>query len=340
MRTVGVLVNLNAHQVTSALVRELRARLGTERVYATRSVAEARAAIAAIVAAQLEVLCIAGGDGTFICAAEELFHLAPARPPILFALRLGLGNAIADLSGASAPTSAGLAHDLARAAGGEAPWPLPLLRANDRIAYYAGVGADADFVADLYQIAKGPLRAWSARWHGAPGLIATVALRTLPRFLTRRPLRVRIVNLGAPALRLDAHGEALGAPIPRHATLYEGPALVAAAGTIPSYGRRFWFFPLAERLPPGRLSLRVWSSSPLDVLRHLPSIWRGTYFPRDGVRDWAAEAVAIQWTLPAPIHIGGDLGAPTTELRLEMLPWCAPILRRVTPASRAPPLAR
>lgn len=325
MRRVAAIVNASAHRVSPAVIAALRAGLGDD-VFVTRSAADARAAMATVVARGVELVCVAGGDGTFVQAVGDVHDLAHARPPILFALRCGLGNAIADVSGASSASPAGIARDLERARGDEAPVPLAVVRANGRIACYAGVGLDAMFVEDLYAVAKGRWKRAAATLRGATGLVATVVGRTLPRLLTYQPPRVTVVAR-APATPLDRRGRPGGADAPAGTILHDGPALVAAAGTIASYGRGFTAFPFADAVGPTRFHLRVWSIGAATLLRHLPGVWRGSYVPEPGVRDWATTAVELRWARPHVIHIGGDLVAPTTRLAIDLVPWTVPFLR-------------
>jgi diacylglycerol kinase family enzyme len=324
MRSVAALVNVHAHRVTPAHLATLRRELGEARVVVTRSAAEASAAMARLVDDRVEVICVLGGDGTFTQAAGDLYELARDRPPLLFALRGGLGNAISDISGSSSATPRGLRADLARARGDEPPAPLRLLRANGRIACYAGVGLDAQFVEDLYAVAKEGRR---HRGRGLTGLAATVLLRSLPRLVRYQPPRVTITARG-PATGLDREGRPSGASARAGDVIFEGTALVAAGGTIASYGRGFQAFPFADAVGGERFSLRVWTIGAAELIWHLPAIWRGTYAPRAGVLDWAATAVTMEWSTPRPIHIGGDLVPRTSRLELELLPRTLPILRK------------
>lgn len=325
MRQVAAIVNARAHRVTPAIIAALERELGAPRVFVTISPEDARAAVAAVIAAHHDVLCVVGGDGTFIQAASDVYELSRARPPILFALPYGLGNAIADISGAGPPTRAGLARDLARARGAEPPAALRLLRANGRIAYYAGVGMDAIFVEDLYAVAKRRWRRADKVLSGVPGLVATVLGRTLPRLLAYRLPRVRITAMG-PVAALDRSGHPSEA-MPPGTVLHDGPVLMAAGGTIASYGKQFQAFPLADAVDADRFHLRVWTIDAADALLHLPGIWRGTYFP-SGVHDWSATHVSMTWSPPHVIHIGGDLMPATDRIDLEILPGSLPILRR------------
>jgi len=337
MRQVAAIVNTNAYRVRPAVVAALERQLGSRHVFVTTSPAAGQDAVAQVIAGHHDVLCIVGGDGTFIQAASDVHAIARARPPILFGLAYGFGNAIADISGSSPPTLAGLGRDLARARGVEPPAPLHLLRANGKISYYAGVGLDAIFVEDMYAIAKGRWRRTLTALRGVPGLAATVLGRTLPRLLTYRAPHVRVTATG-PATRLDARGVA-GDPIAAGTVLHDGPALMAAGGTIASYGKQFQAFPFADRVPAGQFHLRVWTIGAGALLCHIPAIWRGRYFP-PGVHDWAASGVTIEWASPHVIHIGGDLEQPTTNIHLDILDWSVPILKllshRKIPPSTSP----
>jgi hypothetical protein len=90
MRSAAVIANANAHGVTPARIELARQILGPAHVFVTRSLAEARAAAAAI-AGRYQVVCTGGGDGTFVQAIADLG--ATGQPlPILFGLRLGSGT--------------------------------------------------------------------------------------------------------------------------------------------------------------------------------------------------------------------------------------------------------
>ncbi|HEX7836396.1 MAG TPA: diacylglycerol kinase family protein, partial [Kofleriaceae bacterium] len=186
MRRVAIMLNRNAQGVTASRIARVRAIAGGEHVFVTASADDARGAIAAIVARGYDVLCTGGGDGTFVHAVGEL--RAYAQWPILFGLRLGSGNAIADVCGARRPTWCGLAADLARAAGGEAPHALRVLEVDGRLAHSAGFGLDAEFNEDLARVAKAGLRRpWlHPLLAGGRGLYLTAAVRTVPRLARAR----------------------------------------------------------------------------------------------------------------------------------------------------------
>ena len=74
-------------------------QVAAEDLHVTSSLDEARAAARAIVGREYGALCVGGGDGTFMQAAQDLLSLSPDRLPVLLSLRLGGGNAISDVCG-------------------------------------------------------------------------------------------------------------------------------------------------------------------------------------------------------------------------------------------------
>lgn len=309
MRRVAAIFNRNAGGVTATLIAVARRALGHEHVFVTTSADDARAAMAAIIAAGHEIVCTGGGDGTFVQAIADLAALAA--PPILFGLRLGSGNAIADVCGAGPATSAGLAADLARAAGDEASGVLRLLEVRGRLSHSAGFGLDADFNLDLDRVAKaGRRRAWlRPLLLGSAGLVATASLRTVPRLVRGSAPRIRVVAIGR-AARVDGRGRVVD-ELADGAVLHDGPITIAAASTVSTYGRGIEFFPFTER-DPDRFQLRIAHVGVVDALRDLVQIVRGAHDRLTGVDDFLVGAVAITAIDRCAAHIGGEVWWPDT----------------------------
>src|SRR3569832_2878796 len=144
-----------------------------------------------------ELGCRLGGSVLCISVSVE----TGGRVPVLLPLRLGTGNAIADVAGASRGGRAGLAKDLARAASDEPARPLKLLAVDGISTHFAGVGLDADYAVDFRTLMKdrnygGVLGKLS---RGVPGLVVTAAVRTVPRLLARPRRRLRVGARGGPA---------------------------------------------------------------------------------------------------------------------------------------------
>lgn len=322
---MAVLVNRQAQGVSDRHVDELR-RLVGDRLYVTASIDAGAQALRAIVERGDEALAIGGGDGTFTQVVADLLTIAPDRVPVLMPLRLGTGNAIADVSGSSR-SIAGLASDLARAASDEPPRALSLLEVDGRPTHFTGVGLDADYATDFRWMVKdrklGGIVGRMAR--GAPGLVVTAMTMTVPKLLVRPLRRIRISSLDEPAWRLSDRGERTTELAPG-ATLYEGPFSIAAASTIHSYSNGMTFFPFAESLD-GAFHVRVSALTGFETLRALPRSFDGTYrHPK--VHDFAARAVAFELAEPAPFHVGGDLQAPATRFSVRLAARTVPLLFR------------
>src|SRR3569832_2414099 len=97
-----------------------------------------------------ELGCRLGGSVLCISVSVE----TGGRVPVLLPLRLGTGNAIADVAGASRGGRAGLAKDLARAASDAPARPLKLIEVDGISTLFAGVGLDADYAVDFRTLMK------------------------------------------------------------------------------------------------------------------------------------------------------------------------------------------
>jgi diacylglycerol kinase family enzyme len=157
--------------------------------------------------------------------------------------------------------------------------------------------------------------------------LSTVA-RSLPEFLLRSHPRVRIVNEGAPCVRMGK-GDKPDAEIATGAVLYEGPSRLVALSTIPYWGFGARIFPFAEERDD-RFSLRVADVGSIEVATHIRSIWRGSYRNDRSVHDFLCERIAIHYDEPMSLQIGGDVVGRRTLIRaalaapIEVVDYYAP----------------
>ncbi|HSR96751.1 MAG TPA: diacylglycerol kinase family protein [Kofleriaceae bacterium] len=325
-RRVAVMLNRRAQGATPARLRWFRDHVPGGDLFVPDSVADTRAALSTIVARDYDVLCAGGGDGTFMLAAATLVALAPSRMPALLPLRLGTGNAVHDLCGASPPTPRGLTHDLARAADPtEAPAPLRLLDIDGQLTHFAGVGLDADWAADYAWLVKRHLGAGRLLpvVRGAPGYALTALALTLPRLLRRPFVRIRIVAVGA-AARLDANGQPTQ-PFADGDMLFDGLATMASASTVPSYSAGLPYFRHVDRIGDA-FELKIAFASPYDVLRHARRVLAGEPDPAR-IHDFSAHAVRIELATPARYHVGGDVLPAAHAFTIRASGHAVPILR-------------
>lgn len=311
---VAAILNPNAQRVTAAVVRAAEARLGRANVFVTRSPDDASIAAKTIARRGYDRVAVGGGDGTFLRAVTDLVAFAGTRAPKLFALRLGSGNAIADVCRAGSSSPRGVERDLSRLSEMSSR-PLSLLEVDGHLAHFAGAGLDAKVNVDFRDLIKrrlgrGPL---GNVFHGVPGIVLALAMRTIPSLFLDPRARARIVNAGDPARPLDR----AGASIPHGETIYEGPIIIAAASTITQFARGLTFFPYADDLD-GAFQLRVSCLGAIELLTHLPSIFAGTYRNLTKAWDFAVNAVRFELEGDVPRQIGGDVAPPCASFEVRL----------------------
>jgi len=305
-RKVAIVLNGNARAVNERVVRDLRELLRTPSdLYVSQSLDQGKFIARHIINRGCDVVLSGGGDGTFCQVVSDITALRPHRLPLFGVLRLGTGNALATVLGASRSTRDGMASDLQQAQRPSAESEINLLRVKGRLAPFAGTGLDSLILSD-YNATKRSLERTPFSWFttGGPGYALAVATRSLWRF-TLEPLpHVIIHNDGAPAQRVDLQGRPLGDSIARGGILYQGPVAIAAASTIPYYGLGLRLFPQADQRRD-RFQLRVGNVSVMSVLSQLPALFAGT-LQDSRIHDFLCTAVTIRATLPTTFQIGGD----------------------------------
>jgi diacylglycerol kinase family enzyme len=323
---VAVLLNAHARKVTPAVLRALSHVVARGDLYVSRSPLDARRIAHAVVEQGYDTVFFGGGDGTFVGFADEVLNLAArrhvSRLPHFGILKLGTGNGLASWVNASGVRSGGIVEDVLRARAGAVPGyrALELLSVEGRRAPFASLGIDAQLLNDYVWLKERVSGSWLSRvLTGSRGYAAAVVLRTLPQALIR-PLTTgcEIRNRGpSAAYRLGPDGQPAETIAPGE-LLFRGPAMLAAASTIPYYGYGVRMFPFAG-LQPGRMHLRVGVVKPLSVVANLGGMWRGEWFPPE-VKDFLAAAVDIRFDRPVPFQIAGDAAGPRSQVSLAVAP--------------------
>jgi diacylglycerol kinase family enzyme len=103
----------------------------------------------------------------------------------------------------------------------------------------------------------------------------------------------------------------------RGAVIYEGPAKIAAASTIPYYGFGFRMFPYADERPD-RMHLRLSTITPLGFVKHFKAIWRGEFDDLTTVFDYLVDDVTIEMDPPTSFQIGGDVRGERARVRMRL----------------------
>jgi diacylglycerol kinase family enzyme len=296
----------------------------------TTSLDHARAVIQADVERGLDLIVLAGGDGTFVMGLALIADACrgTGRPePAIAILRLGSGNAIADTVGANDD----VAGDLARLVRGEGSWrTTPLVEVLGVRAPFVGVGIDAQLLEDHRAVGQVIDRVPGARRFvgGGARYALSVALRSVPRFARGGRPNAVVTNAGAPAIEMARAGPT-GRQRAAGDVLWRGACTLIAGATIPffGFGLRMFAFGGARR---DRFHLRCGDAGLFEIVRNTPAAFRGEYFS-DHVRDFLCDRVAIELDVESPIEAGGELlgrrrrvelglAAPVTLVALELDP--------------------
>jgi diacylglycerol kinase family enzyme len=264
-----------------------------------------------------------GGDGTFVAVVSDVVREAQrqGKPiPRFGFLKLGTGNALAWVVGASGKARRNLAADIQRLREDAGSRPVRFVEVEGLIAPFAGFGVDAVVLSD-YEVVKRrllqtPLRRVAA---GPLSYAVSTMTRSLPSYFLRAVPHCRIINDGEDAFRVGSRGSIVGPPIPKGETIYEGPARIAAVSTIPYFGFGFRAFPYAEERPD-RMNLRVSVITPIPFVLNFRGIWRGEYENPNHITDYLVEAVTFEFDPPTPFQIGGDARGERKHVRAQLSP--------------------
>jgi diacylglycerol kinase family enzyme len=314
-------VNGNAKSVTAEVIETLDQILDSGDLFISRRVEESEAIARTLVDRGYGTILTGGGDGTFTVVVTAVVKEARRRGvplPRFGLLRLGTGNSLAWVLGASNAGRRGLAADLQRLRSDAGSRDLRLVEAEGMLSPFCGFGIDAIMLRDYNQVksmlARGPLKRF------APGPVAyavAATTKTIPSYVFRRTPHCRVVNEGADAYRVGEKGAILGAPIRRGAVLYEGPAKLAALSTIPYYGFGFRIFPYAEDRPD-RMQLRISNITPASFVLNFQGIWRGDHEDLETTFDFFVDDVTIEMDPPTSFQIGGDERGERSRVRVRM----------------------
>lgn len=306
---IAVVVNGRAKNVTVEVISTLDQILLGGDLFVSRSLEEADEIAQVVVSRGYGTVLTGGGDGTFSVMVTKVFHEAErqgAELPRFGFLKLGTGNAIAHFVGASAAGAGGLAADMARLRQDAGSREVALIDVEGVLAPFCGFGMDAailqDYEENRRRLDGGPL---SRLGRGAAGYAVSSLTRSIPRQVMGRPPHCRVINRGGVAQRIGPNGIVPGSEVASGAILYEGPARLIAASTIPYYGYGLRAFPYATECT-NRANLRVGNLGFVPLLRNFRSVWRGDFQDERRLIDFLIDRVEIQMHPPTPFQIGGD----------------------------------
>jgi diacylglycerol kinase family enzyme len=320
-RRVAVVVNGNAKNVTAEVIFTLDQILAGGDLFVSRSLDEADEIAKVLVSRGYGTVLTGGGDGTFSVMVTKVYAEAErqgAALPRFGFLKLGTGNALAHVVGASGSGGGELAADIGRLRQDAGSREIGLVQVDGILAPFCGFGVDAvvlqDYEATKKWFGGTPLEGLG---RGAVGYTLSSLTRSLPRYAVQRSARCRIINRGQPCYRVSPSGIVSSAGIGSGQVVFEGPARLVAVATIPYYGYGFRAFPFAEERAD-RMHLRVANLSASAFLLHFRSIWRGEYQDANHISDFLVQDVDLEMDPPTPFQIGGDFHCVTERMRVAL----------------------
>jgi diacylglycerol kinase (ATP) len=238
-----------------------------------------------------EIVVALGGDGTVSQVAAGLLALPQPVRPTLGLVALGSGDDFAHGLGLRS-------GDLAQAVAVLAAGHTRLLDAGCVNGQYFVCGVGTGFDAEVALAAQ-----------HAPG-----RLRGLPRYLWG--ILAVLPHLRLPALTLEADGQ----------PFYSGPALLAAAMLMPSYGGGLRVAPAADP-SDGLLDLLVGKRfSRLATLGILPRLQRGLHLGHPQIQAQRAQHLHLAWDQPVAVHADGELLPKASHYQIDVLPRALRVL--------------
>lgn len=318
---IAVVVNGNAKSVTADVISTLDQILLGGDLFVSRRLEDAADIARTLINRGYGTVLTGGGDGTFTVMVTEVVREAKVQGkpvPRFGLLKLGTGNALAWVAGASRAKGRGLSADIQRLREDAGSRPLRLVEVEGFLAPFAGFGVDAVVLKDYADVkallARTPLKRYAA---GALGYTVASVTRSIPSYLVRPVPHCRVRNEGADAHRIGEKGGLVGQPIPRGETIYEGPARIVGLATIPFYGFGFRMFPFADERAD-RMQLRVSTIGSVSFVRNFPAIWRGEFHDPNVVFDYLVDAVSIEMDPPTVFQIGGDPQGERARVRAQV----------------------
>ncbi len=320
--SVAVLVNVRSRHGSAHMGEHIRRLLPRARVAVTGSLEEARAWVRdELVPNRPDVLLSGGGDGTAVALLNELRE-HDVRVPTFGLLGLGTGNGWARATGGIGKRA--VMRDLerlsaeTRAHDRELPVrTFGLVETEGRVTPFAGIGWDAEILAD-YKDSLGTTPDLLDRLGGSMvGYARSLFTRTIPKQLFGGRPRVRVINLGEPALTVDGHGNAVAFPGGgKGKVLYEGPLGVGGASTTEELGLGFRAFRFAH-LVPGRMQVRVYGASTGRAMLQMPQIL-GAAHPIANDHNFFVTRCRFELDREVPYEVGGDLVGLRREFELAL----------------------
>ncbi len=331
-QNVAVVLNPNARKVSKVVFESVTRYLPKAHVFYSNTFEEARNAIKEIVEKRYELVLCGGGDGTIVNLITQLRNrvlqlnqnlrkssLSSANIknyslPKIGVMPLGTGNGLAGLT--NSPRGIKTLEKLAQ--GGEFKTrELGFVETDGKMAPFAGVGWDAEILNDYIEFKERfkdhPILKYVSK--GLIGYLLAVFGIAIPRILPQQDkVTVRITNLGNKVYFINEDRKPVPVQIEPGELLYQGPANVVLASTVPYYGFKLKIFPYVNSVP-NTFQLRIAKVRVMDGLLNIIPIWLGT-FQHEKIIDYMVESIEAEFSREMPFQVGGDAEGRRKKIRI------------------------
>ena len=323
---VALILNGRARRVDQALQAHFKELLGAEHVFAPTSLENLTKDAEKIVQEAYDVILTAGGDGTFSRAADAIGLAAKVQEqavPRFGFLKLGTGNALSYDLGASGSSPKQLAQDIELAQSSQTPCKnLQFVETEGRVGPFGGLGVDANILNDYEHFkTKCSGTPWAFLGTGLFGYFISSTFMSVPRLLFKRSPRFKVFVGASEATSILPDGTTK--QLAPGTLLFDGPARLVAAATIPYYGYGLKAFPHAE--DGQSLHLRIASLGVFELIWNLRKIWLGSY-KSPNFLDFKGLDFRIESDVPTPFHIAGDVLGMRQSVALKLSEQNFPML--------------
>lgn len=320
-------LNGNARRVNPEVVARIEELIPPDDIFFCNEPADAERHGQVILDRGYPTVFTGGGDGTVVGLLNALYRRGGREAiPVLGVLALGTGNALSRLV-----SSGNALKDLRSYTTNPFNdlWTLSMVEWDGLLFPFGGLGVDAEILSDYIgmkeSLGQGVLKPVFQNVGGYfLSFFGATAPRRVKAVLTGREPTVRIVNLGERAYRVRPDGE-LGRSYLPGEVLYDGPANICIAGTVPMIGYGMRLLPFADRYPQF-MDLRVSRVPYSRGLVHLSSVWKGEFRDPD-LFDFYANRVSLELSEPVAFQVAGDLAGRRDRLELGVVPRVARLLR-------------
>lgn len=319
MKKVAIILNNNARSVTDDsiyAVTKAALDVGGCEVFLSNSVEKLDSIIDNIIDYRADVVMCGGGDGTFATCVTKFYNKCKDNLPAFGILRLGTGNALADVLGVCRSYKTSL--ELAKRG---MVSNLSMLKIKDKIAPFAGIGLDAMILED-YETVKGelnedPVFKIIESQRGPMDYGLAISLLSFWKVLMgHTKSNVTITNVSdSEAYQIDEHGFVVGNRKGKGETIYHGTAGMIAGSTVPYYGMGFKMFPQVNPSAEG-FQLRVINLKIHELITSFPFFIMGDIFHKH-ITDYHCKSVSIKMERNVPFQLGGDSMGKTNALIID-----------------------